>query len=76
MVANVGKSMINRRACQPADPRHQAHPATSQRTRFHRDKAPEALFVQNRRHLPKTLACIARLDRSNHPSTLVHDAFL
>src|SRR6476646_7245248 len=43
MVANVGKSMINRRACQPADPRHQAHPATSQRTRFHRDKTPEAL---------------------------------
>jgi hypothetical protein len=34
------------------------------------DKAPEAPFVENRRYLPKTLACIARLDCSNHPSTL------
>src|SRR5215475_5242822 len=70
MVANVRKSMVNRRSRQSADPGHQADPAASQRSRFHRDKTPEALFIQNRCHLTITLACIARLRGPNHPATL------
>jgi len=31
---------------------------------------PEALFIQSSRHLPITLACIARLRRPNHSATL------
>src|SRR5262249_32984914 len=70
MVANVRKSMVNRRSRQSADPGHQADPAASQRSCFHRDKTPEALFIQNRRHLPITLACIACLRGPNHSATL------
>src|SRR5262249_9125973 len=49
---------------------HQADPAASQRSCFHRDKTPEALFIQNRRHLPITFACIARMRGPNHSATL------
>src|SRR6516165_10692074 len=70
MVANVRKPVIDRRPRQSADPGHQADPAASQHSCFHRDKTPEALFIQNRRHLPITLACIACLRGPNHSATL------
>src|SRR5215468_3367237 len=70
MVANFGKPVLDRQPRQSADPGHQADPAASQHSCFHRDKTPEALFIQNRRHLPITLACIARLRGPNHSATL------
>ena len=70
LVANVRKSVINRRSRQPADPGHQTDPAASQRLRFQGDKAPPALFIQNRRHLPISLPRGTRLRRSNHAATL------
>src|ERR1700741_3061727 len=70
VVANVRKSVINRRPRQSADAGHQADPAVSQRFRLQRDKAPEALFIQNRGHLPIALPRGARLSGSNHPTTL------
>lgn len=48
VVANVRKSVINRRPRQSADAGHQADPAVSQRFRLQGDRAPEALFIQNR----------------------------
>src|SRR5262249_2357248 len=70
MVANVRKRVKNRRPRHPVYPGHQADPAASQRSCFHRDKTPEALFIQNRRHLPITFACIARMRGPNHSATL------
>src|SRR6478736_1103428 len=70
VVANVRKSVINRRPRQSADAGHQADPAVSQRFRLQGDKAPEALFIQNRGHLPIALPRGARLSGSNHPTTL------
>ena len=70
LVTNVGKSVINRRPCQSADPGHQADPAASQRSRLQCDKATTALFIQNRGHLPIAFACGPRLSRQNHPETL------
>src|SRR5262249_57368537 len=60
----------SRRPVLPSDRGHEPDPAASQRSCFHRDKTPEALFIQNRPHLPITLACLARLRGPNHSATL------
>ncbi len=70
LVTNVGKSVINRRPRQSADPSHQADPAASQRSRLQCNKAAPALFIQNRGHLPIAFAHSPRLSGSNHPATL------
>src|SRR5438132_14226976 len=62
--------MINRRSRQSADPGHQTDPTTSQCVRFQGDEAPPALFIQNNRHLPISLACSACLRNSNHAARL------
>src|SRR5450755_172903 len=65
--------MINRRPRQSTDPGHQADAAASQRLRLQSDKAPEALFIQNRGQLPIALSCGACLRRSNHSETLCRE---
>ena len=55
LAPNVEQPAIDRRACQPADPRHQADPTASQRLRLQRDKAPAALLIQDSSHLPIAL---------------------
>src|ERR1017187_8403137 len=65
--------MINRRPRQSTDPGHQADAAASQRLRLQSDKAPEALFIQNRGQLPIPLSCGACLSRSNHSETLCRE---
>ena len=70
IVANIGKSVINRRPRQSADAGHQTDPAVSQRTCFKCNKAPTALFVQNRGHLPIALPCLTHLTSPNHATTL------
>src|SRR6516162_1841310 len=66
MIAKVSKSVINRRSRQPGNPRHQTDAATPQRLGFQGDKAPTALFVEDRCHLAISLACRSRLRSSNH----------
>src|SRR6201997_2517824 len=70
IVANVRKSVINRRPRQSADAGHQADPAASQCSRLQRNKTAAALFIQNRGHLSIALPRGARLSGSNHPATL------
>jgi hypothetical protein len=55
------------------DPGHQADAAASHRLRLQSDKAPEALFIQNRGQLPIALSCGACLRRSNHSETLCRE---
>ena len=69
-VDDVGASVINRRSRQPTDLGHQTDTATSQCLRFQRHKAPSALLIQNRCHLPIAFACGARLCRPNHSAML------